>query len=325
MTSSKIKTIGTGPPKPRLWEDSVPLLWKPFVQLTRIDLFVGSLMIFWPCVWGLTLGDRSIHPAIYLKQLPIWLVWSILLHSVGSTWNDICDIDFDRQVERTKSRPLPSGTISIRAAVILMIPQIAILFGILYSFNSLTVYMGLIELCLFTPLYPFMKRITFLPQVWLGMAFTWGAVISWVANAEPQWQTLTIVLGAGTVWTTYSDTFYAMLDKKDDPGAGVKSTALLFGNHARIIQTGLASSFVLGLTAIGWVSNLSIGFYLVSVLGTAIHMTWQVYTVDFDDPTSCMSRFLSNGGQLGYMIWFGLLVDYLSYSSYVSSLFSAMF
>lgn len=166
--------------KPILWADRVPLSWKPYVQLTRIDLFAGSLMIFWPygtlymhpkppqmnaklnlciSVWTLPLVRRDVlsHYSQYIPQAGTWLVWSIILHSVGSTWNDICDVDFDRQVgmfnkissifstyvltdilERTKTRPLPSGAVSIRAAYLWMVPQIAILMAILLQFNLFT-------------------------------------------------------------------------------------------------------------------------------------------------------------------------------------------
>ncbi|KIJ51880.1 hypothetical protein M422DRAFT_157793 [Sphaerobolus stellatus SS14] len=297
----------------KLWADRVPTAWKPYVQLTRIDLFVGSLMIFWPCTWGLTLAAQATYMPlhIYIDQLAVWLLWSIILHSVGSTWNDIMDIEFDKQVERTKSRPLATGAISVKAALLWMSPQIIALLVLLGCFNRLTLYFGIFELFVLASLYPFMKRVTNLPQVWLGISFTWCAIIAWAANSALEWKILITVMLTGTIWTTYCDTFYAMLDKKDDPTAGVKSTALLFGSQARMILFLLATFFVIGMTMIGLLAQQRIPYYVFNVAVTALHLLRQVMEVDFEDPSSCMKTFKSNGGELGYIVWAGFLWTYI--------------
>ncbi|KAF8511559.1 UbiA prenyltransferase family-domain-containing protein [Hysterangium stoloniferum] len=297
--------------KPTLWADHVPLAWKPYVQLTRIDFFLGSLMIFWPCMWGLSLVGKftPLHVSAHGAQIVIWLVWSILLHSYGSTWNDICDVDFDRQVARTKNRPLPSGTVSSQAAFLWMCPQVLILVFLLAQFNQLAMVAGLFQMFFLTLIYPFMKRITYFPQVWLGFTLTWSAVVVWSANSLPNWPILAVILATGTIWVTYFDTLYAMLDKEDDPKAGIKSTALLFGDYARLFVSVLAILFIAGLTGIGYLTQRGAKFYLVSVLGAAVHLAWQIWTVDFEDPASCTSSLKSNGEQLGGIIWVGLLID----------------
>jgi len=297
--------------KPTLWADRVPLAWKPYVQLTRIDFFLGSLMIFWPCMWGLSLVGKytPLHATTHATQIVIWLVWSIVLHSAGSTWNDICDIDLDRQVERTKSRPLPSGTVSIQAAFLWMCPQVLILVLLLAQYNQLTMMTGLFQLFFLTPIYPFMKRITYFPQVWLGLTLAWSTVVVWSANSPPNWPVLAVVLATETIWVTYFDTLYAMLDKKDDPDAGIKSTALMFGDYARLSVSILAILFIAGLTGIGYLTYRGAKFYLVSVFGAAVHLAWQIWTVDFEDAASCIGRLKSNGEQLGVIIWIGLLID----------------
>ncbi|KAF8511561.1 UbiA prenyltransferase family-domain-containing protein [Hysterangium stoloniferum] len=312
MKTDRLDSLTQEHTKPTLWADRVPLAWKPYVQLTRIDFFIGSLMIFWPCMFGLSLVGKytPLYISAYGAQIVIWLAWSILLHSSGSTWNDICDIDFDRQIERTKSRPLPSGTVSIQAAFLWMCPQVLILVVLLAQFNQITMVAGLFQLFFLTPIYPLMKRITYLPQVWLGsFTFSWSAVVVWSANSLPNWPVLAVILATMTIWVTYFDTLYAMLDKKDDPKAGIKSTALLFGDYARISVSILAVLFITGLTGIGYLTHRGAKFYLVSVLGAAVHLAWQIWTVDFEDPASCTSRLKSNGEHLGGIIWVGLLID----------------
>ncbi|KJA19507.1 hypothetical protein HYPSUDRAFT_78789 [Hypholoma sublateritium FD-334 SS-4] len=311
MKSTTAKTSAQKQSKPTLWADRVPLSWKPYVQLTRIDLFAGSLMIFWPYVWTLPLVRRDVlsHYSQYIPQAGIWLVWSIILHSVGSTWNDICDVDFDRQVERTKTRPLPSGAVSIRAAYLWMVPQIAILMGILFQFNIFTVQMGMVQMFVLTTIYPFAKRYTYIPQAWLGFTIGWGAIVAWSANSDRlNWEVVGLMLATVMIWVTYIDTFYAMLDKKDDAKAGVKSSALLFGDNARAILAFLATLFVGGMAKIGHLLGVNTAFYYVAVLGSALHFLWQLYTADFDDPKSCMMQFNSNLKSLGGLTMAGILL-----------------
>ncbi|KIJ24968.1 hypothetical protein M422DRAFT_156836 [Sphaerobolus stellatus SS14] len=298
------------------WTESVPLRLKPYIELARIDSFIGNPLIFWPCAWGLTLSTRYVllqwYLVTYAKQLGIWLLWSILLHSVGSIWNDICDINVDRQVERTKSRPLPSGKISIVSALLFMIPQVLVMLLLLFRFNDRTILAGLIQLFFFTPLFPLMKRITALSQVWLGLTFAWGVIGPWLGNlviVAVSWQILSALVAFGTVWITYSYTLYAMVDRSEHHAAGIKSTALLLGEHGKPLLSCLAGLFVIGLAQIGVLTHQGSVYFLISVCGGAAHLVWQMSTIDLNDPVSCMARFKSNGGELGYVIWIGMLLD----------------
>lgn len=263
----------------------------------RLDRPIGAWLLLLPCWWSITLGSIG-APNPWLMGL--FAVGALVMRGAGCTYNDIVDRDIDAKVERTSTRPLASGQISVKAAVIFLIAQLAIGLVILLQLNTYTIALGAASLILVAT-YPFMKRITYWPQAWLGLTFNWGALMGWAAVYGSVNTTAFLLYAAGFFWTLGYDTIYAHQDKEDDVLAGVKSSALALG---RFTKPFVATTYAL---CIALIAAATLVPYPLSVpaavaLGIAgLHLAWQVITLDINDHGNCLRRFRSNRD-------FGLLV-----------------
>ena len=283
------------------WVDTLAPTWsRPYLRLSRADRPVGTWLLWIPCIWGALLA------AAQIGALDLHTVWIILgsglgawlMRGAGCTWNDITDRDFDAQVARTKSRPIPSGQVSVKGAVVWMGLQCLLAFGILLSFPKLAIYLGIAAL---VPVivYPFAKRFTWWPQVFLGIAFNWGALLAYAAVAGSLSMAPVFIYLAGIAWTLFYDTIYAHQDKEDDALIGVKSTARLFGeNTPRWLKRFLVVTVVLlaaGIVeALADRSLLGLVVALGGVWAMGLHLTWQMARLDTDNPERCLALFRSN-------------------------------
>ena len=206
-----------------------------FVQLTRLNKPIGFLLLFWPCVWGLTLAYyHSGEITLYLKHIVLFFLGSVLMRSAGCIFNDIVDKDLDKKVQRTKKRPIASGKISIISAFMYVILLCLVALVILLQFNLITILLGVGSMSL-AFVYPFMKRITYWPQLFLGLTFNWGIIMGWTSitnyvSIEP-----IILYVAAIFWTLGYDTIYGLQDIKDDEIIGIKSTSIKFKNNVKFI------------------------------------------------------------------------------------------
>lgn len=281
------------------WVDTLAPEWtRPYLRLSRADRPIGTWLLLLPCWWGLFLAILSDG------QYSIYDLWIFvacgagawLMRGAGCTWNDITDRKFDGAVERTRSRPIPSGQVTVKQAVVWMGLQALISLGILLTFNGAAIAMGVLSL---VPVlvYPFAKRFTWWPQVFLGIAFNWGALFAWVAHTGTlAWPSVILYL-SGIAWTLFYDTIYAHQDKEDDALIGIKSTARLFAENTHgWLQFFLAISVSLMAVAIIMVapSALSVTVALLGAWFFGIHMFWQLRKLDIDDPTICITLFRSN-------------------------------
>ena len=278
------------------WFDAVPGWLKPWLQLMRLDRPIGAWLLFWPCVFGLILGviadERRLTGLRDLYFLLLFAIGTVVMRGAGCAFNDIVDRDFDAQVARTRGRPIPSGRISRTGAAVFTVLLCLIGLAILVQFNRLAIALGAASLLLVAA-YPFMKRITWWPQAWLGLTFNWGALLGFAA------ETGRIDLADGMLyaglffWTLGYDTIYAHQDKEDDALIGVKSTARLLGADSRKwILRFYALSFTLVLAA-GFTEHAGWPFgFLMLLAGT--HMLWQVRRLDINDAQNCLMLFRAN-------------------------------
>lgn len=290
------------------WVDRWCPPWsRPWLRLSRADRPIGTWLLLLPCWWAIALAGQRVGWA----WSDLWLfvgcgIGAFLMRGAGCTWNDFTDRDIDGQVARTRSRPLPSGQVTPVGALVWMCVQALLAFGILLTFNTTAIFWGVASLVLVC-IYPFAKRFTWWPQVFLGLAFNWGALLLWVAKTGSISLPPVYLYLAGIAWTLHYDTIYAHQDKDDDALIGVKSTALLFGDETRKMLwlfTGLVA--VLGFWAI-----LTAGGGWLSMLGLAalvIHLSWQTLAIDLDDPDHCLRLFRANN-RAGLMLLAGLLAD----------------
>ena len=277
---------------PENWVDThAPASLRPYARLARLDRPIGWWLLLLPCWWSLALAAGAGNwPDPML--LALFSIGALVMRGAGCTFNDIVDRDFDGSVARTRLRPIPSGQVSVRQAWIWLVVQALIGFAVLVQMNRLAILLGIASLVL-VAIYPFMKRITWWPQFFLGLAFNWGAVLGYAAVAgRLDWATLTMY-AAGIVWTLGYDTIYALQDKEDDALIGVKSTARLFGAHARWWVAGFYLLTLAGLAITGRIAGLHWPFW--AGLGVAgLHFVWQVATLKPDDSTDCLTKFRGN-------------------------------
>jgi len=284
------------------WVDHIAPAWsRPYLRLARADRPIGTWLLLLPCWWGVLLaalkgGDFALFD--------LWIIagcgmgaW--LMRGAGCTWNDITDRKIDSQVERTRSRPIPSGQVSVKGAVLWMGLQALIAFGILLTFNTHTIFLGIGSLVLVV-IYPFAKRFTWWPQVFLGLAFNWGALLAWTAHAgQLEWPAVLLYL-AGISWTLFYDTIYAYQDTEDDALIGVKSTARLFGkeSHKWLRRFMMLSVALLAIAIILAVSDNPNPMVMVIALGGpwafGWHLTWQMRLLDIENPDVCLRLFRAN-------------------------------
>jgi len=268
---------------------------KPYARLARWDRPIGFWLLFWPCGFGLGLAAVA-DPARGFDwwKLVLCLVGAVLMRGAGCTFNDIVDRDIDAKVARTRSRPIPSGAVTTRQAAVFLVLQMALALGVLVQFNAFTVTLAVASLVL-VAIYPFMKRVTWWPQLFLGLAFSWGALVGWASQAgEIGLAPLLLYLGC-IAWTIGYDTIYALQDIEDDALIGVKSTARLFGRRTRAAVALFYAGAVALWAAAGFLAGggiaLALGLGLVIAL-----LTWQVITLHADAPGNPLARFKTNHG-----------------------------
>jgi 4-hydroxybenzoate polyprenyltransferase len=281
---------------PTGWVEHAPAWIKPWARLARLDRPIGTWLLFWPCVFGLLLGAAA-DERRFLQWHDVYFVvlfgiGALVMRGAGCTFNDIVDRKIDAQVARTRARPIPSGAVSVSGAVVFLILQCLIGLAVLLQFNWFAVGLGAASLLLVAA-YPFMKRITWWPQAWLGLTFNWGALLGFAAQTG-RLDVADGMLYAGLFfWTLGYDTIYALQDKADDELIGVKSTARLFGAAAR--------RWVLRFYAVGFTLILAAGFtehtgwpFAFAMLLAGAHLLWQVKRLNIDDPANCLIVFRSN-------------------------------
>lgn len=276
------------------WVDRFAPDWlKPYARLARWDRPIGFWLLFWPCAWsvGLAAVARPMTPFDW-RAIILFLVGAIAMRGAGCTFNDIVDRDIDDKVARTRSRPIPSGQVSVPQAVLFLVAQALTGLLVLIQFNTFTIWLGVVSLVL-VAIYPFMKRVTWWPQLFLGLAFSWGALMGWAAAFGTLHYPAYILYAGSILWVIGYDTIYALQDVEDDALIGVKSTARLFGRHARR----MVALFYAGASALWVWAAVSVTADVV-FLGTAAVaaalLVWQVVTLDAQDGENCLNRFKAN-------------------------------
>jgi 4-hydroxybenzoate polyprenyltransferase len=285
------------------WVDRFfPRATRPYLRLSRMDRPAGTWLLLLPCWWGLLLAAAADPTGANWGDLWIFIVCAIgatVMRGAGCTWNDITDRDIDAAVARTKSRPIPSGQVSVRGALIWMVVQALIGLAILLTLNTAAIILGIIAL-LPVVVYPFAKRFTWWPQVFLGIAFNWGALLGWVAHTGSLgWPPVLLYL-AGISWTLFYDTIYAHQDKEDDALIGVKSTARLFADNTPawlrrffVISISMMAAAVI-LALVDTASPFALVTALLGCWAFGWHLVWQLRRLNIDDPENCMHLFRAN-------------------------------
>jgi 4-hydroxybenzoate polyprenyltransferase len=290
------------------WVDSRAPPWsRPYLRLSRLDRPIGSWLLLMPCWWSAALAAGVTRN---LNQLPLILalffVGAFVMRGAGCTWNDITDRDLDAKVERTRSRPIPAGQVSVAQAAAFLVAQALIGLAVLLQFNRFAVATGVASLVI-VAIYPFMKRITWWPQIVLGLAFSWGALMGFAVTLGRIDATALLLYSGSIAWVIGYDTIYAHQDAEDDALIGIKSTALLFGARTRqalIVFYGLAVVLIgaaltlAGARMFGW----------IGLAAFAAHLVWQIRRLEINDPALCLRLFRSNR-DAGLLLFFGLLAD----------------
>ena len=280
---------------------------KLFIDLTRLSKPIGFMLLFWPCIWGLTLSynfDLSLD--IFISYGLLFFSGSVLMRSAGCIVNDITDKNFDKLVERTKNRPIASGKISIKLGIIYSAVLCFIAFLVLINFNKFTILMALISMPLaFT--YPLMKRFTYWPQLFLGITFNYGLILAWI-SIKNDISLIPIILYLGAIfWTLGYDTIYGYQDIKDDEIIGVKSTSIKFKNNPKKFILACYLIFIASLILIGLLMKFNFIYFLFLIIPIFNLIFFQVYKLNTSDPTNCLAKFKTNNF-LGLLIFINLLI-----------------
>jgi 4-hydroxybenzoate polyprenyltransferase len=289
------------------WVDGLaPPFARPYLRLARLDRPIGSWLLLMPCWWSVGLAGMRVEHFPSLWHIVLFFIGAFAMRGAGCTWNDLVDRNLDGLVERTRSRPIPSGQVTVAQATAFMVAQALIGLLVLIQFNRFTVFTGLASL-LVVAIYPFMKRITYWPQIVLGLAFSYGALMGWpAAFGQLDWPA--IVLYAGSIsWVIGYDTIYAHQDREDDLLIGIKSTALLFGENTRPMLAG----FYAGAVVLIGIAGLMAGGGLIFVLGLiafAAHLAWQIVRLDINDSAHCLKLFKSNR-DAGLILFAAMLLE----------------
>jgi 4-hydroxybenzoate polyprenyltransferase len=290
------------------WVDTLAPVWlRPYLRLARLDRPIGSWLLLIPCWWSSALAAVAAHArGPSLAHIVLFFIGAFAMRGAGCTWNDIVDRDLDAAVERTRSRPIPSGQVSLAQAAAFLVLQALVGFAVLMTFNAFTVALGIASLVI-VAVYPFMKRITYWPQIVLGLAFSWGALMGWAA-AFGSLSLAPLLLYAGSIaWVIGYDTIYAHQDREDDALIGIKSTALLFGARTKPMLALFYGLAVMLLAAAGFTAGGGVVFALGLCAFTA-HLAWQIVRLDIADPDNCLAVFKSDR-DAGLILFAALLLD----------------
>ena len=290
------------------WVDTRAPTWsRPYLRLARFDRPIGSWLLLMPCWWSAALatavsGDIGQLPGLVL----LFFVGAFVMRGAGCTWNDITDRDLDALVERTRSRPIPAGQVSVAQAAIFLVIQALIGLAVLLQFNRFAVATGIASLVI-VAVYPFMKRITWWPQIVLGLAFSWGALMGFAVVLGRIDATALLLYAGSIAWVIGYDTIYAHQDAEDDALIGIKSTALLFGARTRFA---LMVFYAMAVVLIGGALWLGAARWpaAIGLAAFAAHLVWQTARLDISDPALCLRVFRSNR-DAGLLLFAGLLAD----------------
>jgi 4-hydroxybenzoate polyprenyltransferase len=279
------------------WVNRAPATWQPFLQLARLDRPIGIWLLYWPCVWGVLLAQANSAKGPDLLQavflLALFFIGSVVMRGAGCAYNDIIDRDIDAQVTRTAGRPLPSKRVSVRAAWIFVVVLCGIGLLVLIQLNPAAIFVALGSIILVAA-YPFMKRITWWPQAWLGCTFNWGALVGYASVADEITLPAVLLYCAGIFWTLGYDSIYAYQDIEDDALVGVKSSARALGTkHAKP-----AIGVFYGLSIIFLITSiiLATGYFWLGLLAlpAAGHFALQIKQLDVENSARCLALFRSN-------------------------------
>ena len=278
-----------------------------FIELTRLKKPIGFMLLFWPCLWGLTIAfDFSEDIQTFIKYLLLFFFGSVLMRSAGCIINDVFDKDYDNKVERTKSRPIASGAISVKLALIYSIILCLIAFFVLIQFNLFTILIALGSMPLaFT--YPLMKRFTYWPQLFLGITFNYGLILGWT-SINSQIDALPVIFYIGAIfWTLGYDTIYGFQDIKDDEIIGVKSTSIKFKKNPKLFLLPCYLIFYMSIFSIGVLMSYSVFYFVFSALIFLHLIFFQVRTLNILEPQMCLRTFKINNF-LGFIVFINILI-----------------
>ncbi len=266
---------------------------KIFLELTRLNKPIGFMLLFWPCSWGLTLseGINSLNNQ-YVNYLILFFIGSVLMRSAGCIFNDVVDKDIDKKVKRTKLRPIAANKISIKKALSYVAILCSLAFIVLIQFNSLTIILGMGSMLLaFT--YPFMKRVTYWPQLFLGLTFNWGVVMAWASINNDISLSILILYISAIFWTLGYDTIYGAQDMSDDEIIGVKSTSIKFKKNMKLF---VLSTYLISILGIFYLLSRNLNFNLTTLFLSLfiISLVYQIFIFDKKNPATCLKAFKTN-------------------------------
>jgi 4-hydroxybenzoate polyprenyltransferase len=290
------------------WVDNLAPTWtRPYLRLARADRPIGSWLLLLPCWWSSALAAVHAHWAAPDPiHLVLFAIGAVAMRGAGCTWNDVVDRDLDSRIERTRSRPIPSGQVTTRAATAFLVLQSLVGLAVLLAFNRFAIALGLASLAT-VAVYPFLKRITWWPQIGLGLAFSWGALMGWAA-AFGRLDAPALILYAGSIaWVIGYDTIYAHQDREDDALVGIKSTARLFGDRTKLALSTFYALAATLIAAAGFAAGAGIVF-AIGLAAFAAHLAWQIRRIDICDPALCLMLFKSNR-DAGLVLFAALVLD----------------
>jgi 4-hydroxybenzoate polyprenyltransferase len=290
------------------WVDTLAPSWsRPYLRLARLDRPIGSWLLLMPCWWSAGLAAvKAGAPLPDPWHVFLFFVGAFAMRGAGCTWNDIVDRDLDAKVERTRTRPIPSGQVGVKAAAAFLALQALAGLAVLVQFNRFTVLLGIASLAVVC-VYPFLKRVTYWPQIGLGLAFSWGALMGWAALfGQLDAPALALYLGA-IAWVIGYDTIYAHQDREDDALIGIKSTALLFGARTRPALSAFYAGAVVLIGVAGWLAGAG-AIFAAGLIAFAAHLAWQVGRLDIRSPDVCLMLFKSNR-DAGLILFAALILE----------------
>jgi len=280
----------------------------PWVELARYDKPIGFMLLFWPCIWSLLIYGVKISEFPPISYFILFFIGSIIMRGAGCTWNDFLDKDFDKNVERTKNRPLASKRVSNKEAIIFLLLQLIIGLGILLQFNNLVISIGCLSLFPIF-IYPFMKRITWWPQIFLGITFNWGAILGWLSFSNELSYYPVILYISCIFWTVGYDTIYAHQDREDDTILGLKSSAIWLGKNTKIALIIFYLTFFTIFSSTLLTIKVSVLIYILIII-LFTHLLLQIFYLKINERENCLKVFKSNNS-LGFIVSIFLTLEIL--------------